>query len=141
MRAHAQNERTTYKAGFASTYDFEGVVNPLITDESNVAIVDVGGSKGHVLQDVKTHLPGLRGRLILQDLPGVLADVEIEGVDAMPYDFLREQQPVQGAAVYLFRQVFLNWSDENGLRILKNTRECWILYDSLMESRANKACR
>lgn len=121
MRAHVQLERSNYKAGFASIYDFEGIVNPLISDETSVAIVDMGGSKGHVLEDVRVHIPQLKGRLILQDLPEVLWDVDIDEVELMSHDFLKDKQPVVGAVVYLFRQIFLNWNDEKGLQILKNT--------------------
>jgi len=40
----------------------------------------------------------------------------------VPYNFLESTQPVKGAAVYLFRQIFLNWSDIRGAQILANTR-------------------
>jgi hypothetical protein len=123
MKAHVTSERSAFKTGFASIYDFEGRVGPLIKSDEQVAIVDVDGSQGHVLEDVKAHLPNVKGRLILEELPSTLASITLPpGIEAIPYDFLEAEQPVIGAAVYLFRQIFLNWSDIHGARILANTR-------------------
>jgi hypothetical protein len=123
MKAHVTSERNSFKTGFASIYDFEGRIGPLIKSDEQVAIVDVGGSQGHVLEDVKAHLPKLKGRLILEELPSTLESINIPvGIETMPYNFLESTQPVVGAAVYLFRQIFLNWSDIRGAQILANTR-------------------
>ncbi|KAF8851806.1 S-adenosyl-L-methionine-dependent methyltransferase [Acephala macrosclerotiorum] len=122
MKRHVAMERAKSQMGFASIYDFQGEIGPLITSSEEVSLVDVGGSQGHVLEDVKKHLPDLKGRLVLEELPETLGSVKVpEGVEAVPYNFLESVQPVKGAACYLFRQIFLNWSDENGKQILKNT--------------------
>ncbi|EON66194.1 hypothetical protein W97_05587 [Coniosporium apollinis CBS 100218] len=122
MKAHVAMERAKFKTGFASMFDFEGEVGPLIESEQDVALVDVGGSQGHVLEDVRKHLPGFKGRLILEELPGTLQSITVpEGIEAVPYNFLESEQPIKGAACYLFRQIFLNWSDARGHQILRNT--------------------
>ncbi|RDW57358.1 hypothetical protein BP5796_12808 [Coleophoma crateriformis] len=122
MKRHVFMERAKSQLGFALIYDFQGEIGPLITSSEDVALVDVGGSQGHVLEDVKKHLTNLKGRLILEELPETLQSIKVpEGVETVPYNFLESVQPVKGAACYLFRQIFLNWSDEKGQQILRNT--------------------
>ena len=87
-------------------------------------VVDVGGSKGNVSVALAQSAPGLQ--FVVQDLPDMIrgakdaipADVS-ERIRFMPYDFFTDQ-PV-GADVYLFRNIFHNWSDSHVLRILKAT--------------------
>lgn len=38
-------------------------------------LVDVGGGLGHDLEELKLKHPGLRGRLVLQDKPEVIAQI------------------------------------------------------------------
>lgn len=82
--------------------------------EQEAFIVDIGGNKGHNLQRLVeknqkgTPMPGnmngnytsegtgVPGRLILQDLPAIIAKApRIEGVEQMAYSFF-EPQPVKG---------------------------------------------
>lgn len=62
-------------------------------------LVDIGGSTGHDLTEFRRHHPHVPGRLILQDLPAVIA--QIEDLDPeivrMEHDFF-EEQPVKGKA-------------------------------------------
>jgi len=97
MRKYVLLERSRYKTGFASIFDFEGIVGPLINSNEDVILVDVGGNRGHVLEDVIKHLPGLKGRLVLEDLPGAIQGVDLgDRIEAIPYDFLASEQPVKG---------------------------------------------
>lgn len=97
MKATVAMERARFRTGFASIFDFEGQVGPLIRSAQDVAVVDVGGSQGHVLEDVMKHLPGLKGRLILEELPGTLQSITVpEGIEAVPYNFLESEQPIKG---------------------------------------------
>jgi hypothetical protein len=90
-------ERKKYKTGFASIFDFEGIVGPLIKSDNDVAVVDVGGSRGHVLEDVVKYLPGLKGRLVLEDLPEAIASAELNNrIESVPYNFLENEQPIKG---------------------------------------------
>jgi len=99
MKSHVALERMKYRTGFASIFDFEGVVGPLIKSPDDVALVDVGGSRGHVLEDVMKYIPGLKGRLVLEDLPETLESVEIpKRIEAIPYNFLESEQPIKGAS-------------------------------------------
>lgn len=96
MRTHVQLERARYCTGFASIFDFENEIAPLVEGPEDVALVDVGGSRGHVLEDVRTHVPGLKGRLVLQDLPGTVEGLVGEGFEVVGYDFLGGVQPIKG---------------------------------------------
>jgi hypothetical protein len=97
MKRHAVMERARAQTGFASIFDFRTEIAPLITSNENVALVDVGGSQGHVLEDVKKYIPSLKGQLILEDLPETLHNLgTLEGIQVVPYDFLETVQPIKG---------------------------------------------
>jgi hypothetical protein len=67
--------------------------------DSDVAIVDVGGGRGQSLEAIREDWPGLRGRLVLEDLPGVIADAKSKGLpdwmETIPGSFFGPQ-PVKG---------------------------------------------
>ncbi|KAK4149314.1 S-adenosyl-L-methionine-dependent methyltransferase [Chaetomidium leptoderma] len=89
----------------------------------------IGGSIGHTCVALAKAFPDLE--FIVQDIPHVVEEGikvvrENNGasiaarIGFQAYDFF-EKQPVQGADVYLFRQIFHNWDLENSAKILKNT--------------------
>ena len=66
-------------------------------DKAAVLLVDVGGSNGHDLdQFVETH-PDIPGRLVLQDLPEIVAQARPKSsrVEATAHDFFTPQ-PIKG---------------------------------------------
>ena len=85
-------------------------------------VVDVGGSKGNVSTLLAQHYHNLK--FIVQDLPNMIqgvaetlpADVR-DRIEFQAHDFFTTQ-PVQ-ADVYLFRNIFHNWSDSHSIRILQ----------------------
>lgn len=86
-----------------------------------VFLVDIGGNQGHDLVKFHTTYPRVPGRLILQDLPKVLAPMPPnEEIEMMGYSFL-DPQPVKGARVYYFRAIFHDWPDHVCHNILLNT--------------------
>ena len=70
-------------------------------DESNdadaVLIVDIGGGRGHDMEAFKEAFPNQRGRLVVQDLPATIDEIQhmIPGVEAMKHDFFTPQ-PIKG---------------------------------------------
>ena len=61
-----------------------------------VIFVDVGGAMGHEIHAVKERYPGLKGKLVLQDLPDTVAQaLPVPGMVAEAHDFFTEQ-PVKG---------------------------------------------
>jgi hypothetical protein len=105
--------------GIATAYAWD----KLQPGPDGVTVVDVGGGKGHALKEIIRHCPNISGHAVLEDLENVLADgtlVSAAAVKAVPYDFLEQEQPVKGAAAYMFRHCFCDWPDEYCLKILKN---------------------
>lgn len=78
-------------------YPFESELGPLVEDENTVVLVDVGGGKGHASHMIRQNCPGLKGKMILQDRPEVIADItdELPGIEKMTHDFFQEQ-PIKG---------------------------------------------
>lgn len=67
-----------------------------------VLLVDIGGGGGDVLKDFVKNPAHRAGRLVLQDLPGVLGDADAlkrQGIEAMAYDFFTPQ-PVIGKVIH-----------------------------------------
>ncbi|KAL8884933.1 MAG: hypothetical protein Q9215_007128 [Flavoplaca cf. flavocitrina] len=93
--------------------------------ESNVLLVDVGGNRGHDLVELRAKYPDLVGKMILQDLPDVVAHASFEQdddrvIEAMPHDFF-QPQPVRHALAYHFRAIFHDWPDSACHHILSHT--------------------
>lgn len=89
----------------------------------NGTVVDVAGGLGTVSRALAKHFPKLN--FIVQDQPDVLSQappVEDESsksrVSFMEHDMFTPQ-PVADADVYFFRRVFMEWSDEKAVDILR----------------------
>lgn len=79
-------------------YDVPGLVSAEISN-SDVLLVDMGGSVGHDLSEFRRKWPNAPGRLVLQDLAEVLAHARTKSlhpsIELMEHDFFTEQ-PVKG---------------------------------------------
>jgi len=89
--------------------------------EGAALLVDVGGSVGHDLEEFRRKHPDAPGRLVLQDLPLVISQIEKldDGIEPMSYDFYTEQ-PVKGARAYFMHSILHDWPDDTCLKILAN---------------------
>lgn len=103
-----------------ASFDF----GSLHTPESGVVLVDVGGAKGQTIKEIRRAYPKLKGKTVLEDLQSVLDDGVSPDLESelVPYDFFKEEQPVKGAAAYLYQRIFHDWSDEDCLKILASLR-------------------
>lgn len=120
MAKSIETERGTSGKTILDAYPFENELTNASPDAP--LVVDVGGGYGHLLQELKNRLPQVKGKMVLEDLPEtVKGAVEMENVDIVPYDFFAEEQPVQGASLYIMRHVLHDWSDDAARKILKNT--------------------
>lgn len=66
-------------------------------DKDAVLFVDIAGGVGHYTEQFRSRFPNTSGRLVLQDLPGVIqssGDLHPR-IEKIEYDFLTEQ-PVKG---------------------------------------------
>ncbi|KAG8158549.1 hypothetical protein KVR01_011671 [Diaporthe batatas] len=105
---------------FESLIKGSGAEAAAITPETPV-FVDVGGGIGSQCAILKSKLPNLPGRVILQDLPAVIEHaLPTEGVEVTAHNFWTEQ-PVKGARAYYFRTILHDYPDEKCLAILENT--------------------
>lgn len=75
----------------------ERLIKGARTDADAALLVDVGGSVGHDLLEFRQKHATAPGRLILQDLPVVIGQInELDAsIERMPHDFWT-QQPVKG---------------------------------------------
>lgn len=95
MSAYHQGRPSWMDSGFYPVQ--ESLIDGAKTGEGEVFIVDVGGNKGHDLEEFKSKWPNAPGRLILQDQSHVLEEVESldSTIEPMVHDFFTEQ-PVKG---------------------------------------------
>lgn len=103
-------------------YPFRDVLKEKETNDETVLLVDVGGGLGHATETIKGLIgEGVKGRLVLQDRPNVLAEIEGElvGIERMEHDFFTPN-PVKGALIYYIRRCIHDWNDSNSLKILQN---------------------
>ncbi|KAJ5575483.1 O-methyltransferase [Penicillium sp. DV-2018c] len=95
--------------------------------DDHVSIVDIAGSHGNAMRQIRKIAPGLQGhRLIVQDLEPVIQEhskaLRDDGIEPQVYDFLKQAQPIRGASRYYFRRVFHDWPDvPEAKKILQNT--------------------
>ena len=85
-------------ADFLSGLDFKKELLDIATDKSAPAFVDIGGATGHQCVLLKNRYPELAGRIVLQDQPFIIDQVNanpIPGIKAQAYDFFTPQ-PVKG---------------------------------------------
>ncbi|KUI73939.1 Sterigmatocystin 8-O-methyltransferase [Cytospora mali] len=107
--------------------------SPLITQqgpprrpECPKVVVDVGGSQGDLLEALLRRYPEIE-RAIVEDLPEVTRTNVERGppggfsrrIQYQAYDFFTEQV-IKDADVYIFSNVFHDWSDSYAVQMLRN---------------------
>lgn len=100
MGGYSQGRPSWMNEGFFPVK--ERLIKGAKLESDAVFIADIGGSIGHDLAEFSRKHPEAPGRLVLQDLPAVLD--QIDSLDAeierMPYDFHTEQ-PLKGRVTWL----------------------------------------
>lgn len=82
--------------------------------------VDIGGGFGADLAAFELRYPGIKSKLILEELPDVvesIIDLPV-GIETLPYDFFTPQ-PVLGASFYYMRTILHDWPDREASMILQ----------------------
>lgn len=108
-------------------YPVRAKVGEPTTSDSDVLLVDVGGGSGHWAQEFRRAIPAqdFPGRVVVQDQPSVVSRIHVDEIEAMAYDFFTPQ-PIEGARLYLFKQIIHDWDDKKAIEILKNTAQSMI---------------
>ena len=87
------------RANWLDVYPFEQQMLSDCRNESDaVLLVDVAGGRGHDLNDFRARHLKIPGRLILEDLPEVLSQIDPEwreDIETVAYDFFTPQ-PIKG---------------------------------------------
>jgi demethylsterigmatocystin 6-O-methyltransferase len=95
-------------------------------DQDRVLMVDVGGGGGQQCIALRQAHPELKGRVVLQDLPGTIAVADQDTlkklhIESQAHDFMTPE-PVTGAKVYYMRNILHDWPDATCMIILKHLR-------------------
>lgn len=100
-------------------YPWDIELAKLDLEDDDVAIVDVAGGQGHIMEEIRKENPRMKGRFIVQDLPSTFDVVPAppNRVEFMVYDIFTPQ-PVKDAFIYHYRHIFHNWSDGDCTTIL-----------------------
>ena len=87
---------------------------------SDFLLVDGGGGRGHDLEKFRKTFVNVPGRLILQDLPGVIENIEDldTSIGRVAHDFTAPQ-PVYDTRAYFLHSILHDWSDEESVLILQ----------------------
>ncbi|KAJ0310946.1 hypothetical protein COL516b_001646 [Colletotrichum fioriniae] len=101
----------------------ERLIEGASTDADAPFLVDIGGSIGHDLAEFHSYFPEAPGKLILQDLPVVISQIQelTPTITPMGHDFLTEQ-PVKGARAYYMHSCLHDWPDNVCETILKQIK-------------------
>lgn len=101
-------------------YPFGQELAKLNLKDEDVAIVDIAGGQGHIMEEVRQRNPEIKGRFIVQDLASTFEAVPNPpaGVEFMPYDIFTPQ-PVKNASIYYYRHIFHDWSDGDCTKFLE----------------------
>ncbi|TQN69524.1 O-methyltransferase mpaG [Colletotrichum shisoi] len=100
----------------------ERLINGFDHSGDGVLLVDVGGSFGHDIDEFRRKQPSAPGRLVVQDLPSVIGQIEKldDGIERMGHDFF-DEQPIKGARAYYMHSVLHDWPDDKCKEILCRT--------------------
>ncbi|KAM0795729.1 S-adenosyl-L-methionine-dependent methyltransferase [Usnea florida] len=103
----------------------ENLIKDAKTEHDSVFLVDIGGGRGHDLQEMCAKHPELPGKLVLQEVKGVIKEAEESGLNkrivTMEHDFFT-QQPITGARAYYLHSCLHDWADSEAHTILTSLR-------------------
>ncbi|KAG8631938.1 hypothetical protein KVT40_001078 [Elsinoe batatas] len=94
----------------------------LLVEGNDPVLVDVGGNVGHDLELFNKKHPGYASRLVIEDLPEVVARAKCDdAITRVAHDFFTPQ-PIKGARAYYLKTILHDWSDQHATEILRNLK-------------------
>ncbi|KAJ5211300.1 hypothetical protein N7491_011120 [Penicillium cf. griseofulvum] len=118
---------TAWKTPWTKVYDTTKLLEGAKLGDGSPFVVDVGGNTGIDISHVLAKHPDLPdGSLVLQDLPEVIANAQVdEKITAMVHDFFLPQ-PVKGSRAYFMHAVLHDWPDDKAKQLLVNTKAAMV---------------
>lgn len=114
------------RADWFQKFDAESIIlaGADITDPEATLLVDVAGGEGHDVEAFCKAFPDAPGKLVLQDLPPVIANIKKldDRIIRQAHDIFSEQ-PVRGARAYYMRHIYHDWPDHRCVQIMKRIAE------------------
>ncbi|KAJ6104259.1 hypothetical protein N7523_010579 [Penicillium sp. IBT 18751x] len=122
-----QKSPACFEAFIGHVYDTPKLLENADLSNGSPFVVDVGGNSGIDVTHVLNKHPKLpAGSLILQDLPEIIANTQVDKkISAVAHDFFRVQ-PAKGIREYFMHAVLHNWPDEKARKLLENTRAAMV---------------
>ncbi|CAN8103135.1 unnamed protein product [Discula destructiva] len=125
MMAHFNNFMSGSLASRANWFDKFETQGILLDgakedDPEATLLVDIAGGEGHDVEAFTKAFPNAPGKLVLQDLPPVIANIKQldPKIIRQPHDMFGEQ-PVKGARAYYMRNIYHDWPDDACVEIMK----------------------
>lgn len=122
MSAYRAGKRNWYDAGFYPVA--KRLIEGFDKDAGEALLVDVGGGRGHDVQQFIAQHKAHPGNIILQDREPIIASVSNQNklpFELQVHDFFTPQ-PIKAARAYSLHSILHDWSDDDGIRILENLR-------------------
>jgi hypothetical protein len=93
-----------------------------IMEKEDTVFVDIGGGQGPMMKKVLARWPGMKAKIVVQDLPHTIqsADAEGTGIEFMAHNFF-EEQPVKGIIHQSYPSVDEKAKDPRGGLLLPQT--------------------
>ncbi|RGP68525.1 sterigmatocystin 8-o-methyltransferase [Fusarium sporotrichioides] len=125
-----------------STYQFcaQDIINiqswiPGTSSDNDVVFVDVGGGTGGQSVILASRRATFPGRIVNEDVSHIPPEAEAvlrsHNIDHITYNFF-DEQPIKGACIYHFRQIFHDWPDEECAKILSRAKEAMTASSTLL---------
>lgn len=122
---HFMSGSLATRADWFDKFDAEAIVlaGAEADDPDATLLVDIAGGGGHDVEAFSRAFPLAPGRLVLQDLPAVIAGTgrPADGRVARQAHDMFTEQPVRGARAYYVRNVFHNWPDDGCVEVMRRT--------------------
>ncbi|KAJ5135064.1 uncharacterized protein N7515_004342 [Penicillium bovifimosum] len=118
---------TAWKTPWTKVFDTTKLLEGVKLDDGSAFVVDIGGNTGMDISHVLAKHPDIpAGSLILQDLPEVIANAQVdEKITTMAHDFFLPQ-PVKGSRAYFMHAVLHDWPDDKAKQLLTNTKNAMV---------------